>query len=150
MSNAKPIDILLVEDNPGDVDLMSEAFEDAHVANNLFVVEDGEEAISFLTRTGAYTEKPRPDIILLDLNLPKKNGHEVLAFIKTHDDLRRIPVIVLTSSEADKDIIKSYNLHANSFITKPVDLDKFLEVIKTLEDFWLRIVKLPNRTPEQR
>lgn len=144
MIMGKPIDILLVEDNPGDVDLTREAFEDAKVANNLFVAEDGEEAITFLKKEGKYQDTPTPDVILLDLNLPKKSGHEVLEFIKNSDGLKCIPVIILTSSEADEDILNSYNLHANSFITKPVDLEKFLDVVKTVEDFWLRIVKLPK------
>lgn len=145
MNLGKTIDILLVEDNPGDADLTREAFEDAKIANNLFVAEDGEEAIFFLKRVEGFKDAPIPDVILLDLNLPKKSGHEVLDFIKNDDDLRRIPVIILTSSEADIDILKSYNLHANSFITKPVDLEKFLDVVKTVEDFWLRVVKLPKQ-----
>lgn len=145
MNLGKTIDILLVEDNPGDADLTREAFEEAKIANNLFVAEDGEEAIFFLKRVEGFKDAPIPDVILLDLNLPKKSGHEVLDFIKNDDDLRRIPVIILTSSEADIDILKSYNLHANSFITKPVDLEKFLDVVKTVEDFWLRVVKLPKQ-----
>ncbi len=146
MIQGKPIDILLAEDNPGDVDLTREAFEEAKVANTLFVVEDGEDAMVFLKKEGVHKEKPTPDVILLDLNLPKRSGHDVLKFIKNDDKLKRIPVIILTSSEADEDILKSYNLHANSFITKPVDLKKFLEVVKTVEDFWLRIVKLPKNS----
>ena len=144
MNLGKAIDILLVEDNPGDADLTREAFEDAKIANNLFVAEDGEEALYFLKKTEGFKDVPTPDVILLDLNLPKVSGHEVLNFIKNNDSLRRIPVIILTSSETDIDILKSYNLHANSFITKPVDLEKFLDVVKTVEDFWLRVVKLPK------
>lgn len=144
MNLGKAIDILLVEDNPGDADLTREAFEDAKIANNLFVIEDGEDALAFLKKEGRHKTAPMPDVILLDLNLPKISGHEVLDFIKGDKELRRIPVIILTSSEADADILKSYNLHANSFVTKPVDLEKFLDVVKTVEDFWLRVVKLPR------
>lgn len=147
MKYGKPIDILLAEDNPGDVDLTKEAFEEAKVANNLYVVEDGEDAIAFLNKEKQHKDKPTPDVILLDLNLPKKSGHEVLGYIKDHQDLKRIPVIILTSSQADTDVLKSYNLHANSFVTKPVDLEKFLDVVRTVEDFWLRIVKLPKNNP---
>ncbi len=141
---AKPIDILLVEDNPGDVRLTQEALKEAKVRNDLYVVNDGVEAMAFLRKQGVYKGVPRPDMILLDLNLPKKNGHEVLAEIKSDDDLKRIPVVMLTISKAEEDIIKSYNLYANCFITKPVDLDQFLTVVKSIEDFWLTVVKLPN------
>lgn len=147
MKYGKPIDILLAEDNPGDVDLTKEAFEEAKVANNLYVVEDGEDAIAFLNKEKQHKDKPTPDVILLDLNLPKKSGHEVLGYIKDHQDLKRIPVIILTSSQADTDVLKSYDLHANSFVTKPVDLEKFLDVVRTVEDFWLRKVKLPKNNP---
>ena len=140
----KPIEILLVEDNPGDVRLTREALREAKVRNDLHVVKDGVEAIAFLRKQGAYKDVPRPDMILLDLNLPKKNGHEVLAEIKSDDKLKSIPVVMLTVSKDEADIIKSYNLHANCFITKPVDLDQFLIVVKSIEDFWLTIVKLPN------
>ncbi len=140
----RPIDILLVEDNPGDVRLTQEALKEAKVRNDLHVVSDGVEAIAFLRKEGVYKDVPRPDMILLDLNMPKKNGHEVLTEIKADDNLKRIPVVMLTVSKADEDIIKSYNLHANCFITKPVDLDQFLKVVKSIEDFWLTIVKLPN------
>ena len=140
----KPIDILLVEDNPGDVRLTQEALKEAKVANDLHVVKDGVEAIAFLHRQGAYADVPRPDMILLDLNLPKKNGHEVLTEIKADDNLKCIPVVMLTVSKDEQDIIKSYNLHANCFITKPVDLDQFLTVVKSIEEFWLTVVKLPN------
>ena len=141
---AKPIDILLVEDNPGDVRLTQEALKEAKVRNDLHVVNDGVEAMAFLRKQGVYKEVPSPDMILLDLNLPKKNGHEVLTEIKSDDDLKRIPVVMLTISKAEEDIIKSYNLYANCFITKPVDLDQFLTVVKSIEDFWLTVVKLPN------
>jgi len=140
----KPIDILLVEDNPGDVRLTQEALKEAKVRNDLHVVYDGVEAIAFLRKQGVYTDAPRPDMILLDLNLPKKSGHEVLTEIKSDDDLKRIPVVVLTVSKDEEDIVKSYNLHANCFINKPVDLNQFLNVVKSIEDFWLTVVKLPN------
>jgi CheY-like chemotaxis protein len=140
----KPIDILLVEDNPGDVRLTQEALKEARVRNDLHVVNDGVEAMAFLRKQGVYKDVPRPDMILLDLNLPKKSGHEVLTEIKSDDNLKRIPVVVLTVSKDEEDIVKSYNLYANCFITKPVDLDQFLTVVKSIEDFWLTIVKLPN------
>lgn len=139
----KPIEILLVEDNPGDVRLAQEVFKEAKVKNELHVVYDGVEALAFLRREGKYKDVSKPDIILLDLNLPKKSGHEVLAEIKADDDLKRIPVVVLTVSKDEEDIVKSYNLHANCFITKPVDLNQFLNVVKAIEDFWLTVVKLP-------
>lgn len=141
--NIVPIEILLVEDNPADIDLTKLAFKGAKVLNNVSVVMDGEEAISFLRREGQYAGAPRPDVILLDLNLPKKDGREVLADIKNDDSLRRIPVVVITSSEAEMDIIKTYDLHANCYITKPVNLDQFMEVVKSIQDFWLVVVKLP-------
>jgi chemotaxis family two-component system response regulator Rcp1 len=140
----EPIDILLVEDNPGDVRLTQEVLKESKVGNNLMVVSNGDEALAFLRKQGAYQSANRPGLILLDLNLPKKNGHEVLALIKADQDLRRIPVVVLTSSKAEQDILKTYNLHANCFITKPVDLDQFIAVVKSIEDFWLAIVVLPN------
>ena len=140
----KPIDILLVEDNPGDVRLTQEALKEAKVRNDLHVVRDGVAAMAFLRRQGVYKDVPRPDIILLDLNLPKKSGHEVLTEIKSDDNLKRIPVVILTVSKDEEDIVKSYNRHANCFITKPVDLDQFLIVVKSIEDFWLTIVKLPD------
>jgi chemotaxis family two-component system response regulator Rcp1 len=139
-----PIDILLVEDNPGDVRLTREALKDSKILNNLSHVADGEAAMAFLRRTGAYAAAPRPDLILLDLNLPKKDGREVLDEIKTDAGLKRIPVVILTVSSADEDILKTYNLHANCFITKPIDFDQFLKVVKSIEDFWLTIVKLPK------
>jgi CheY-like chemotaxis protein len=140
----KPINILLVEDNPGDVHLTKEALKDTKILNQLYVVEDGVEAMAFLRRQGKYAKAAvRPDLILLDLNLPKKDGREVLAEIKQDDDLKRIPVVVLTVSKAEEDIIKTYNLHANCYITKPVDLSQFMEVVNAIENFWFVIVKLP-------
>ncbi|KAF5415847.1 MAG: putative methanogenesis regulatory protein FilR2 [Candidatus Methanogaster sp.] len=138
------VEILLVEDNPGDVRLTQEVLKDGKVQNNMHVVKDGVDAISFLRQTGAYTGAPRPDIILLDLNLPRKDGREVLADIKADPDLKNIPVVVLTTSSAEQDIFRSYDLHANCYITKPVDLDQFIRVIRSIEDFWLTIVKLPR------
>ncbi len=137
------MEILLVDDNPADVRLTVEAFKEARARNHLHVAADGVEAMAFLRREGKYAQAVRPDVILLDLNLPKKDGREVLAEIKADDHLRRIPVVVLTTSEAEQDIVKAYGLHANCYITKPVDLDKFLTVMKSIEDFWLTIAKLP-------
>ena len=141
--NGKPIVILLVEDNPGDVRLIQEVLKEAKVKNDLHVVYDGGDALAFLRREGKYKDVPRPDMILLDLNLPKKSGHEVLADIKADENLKQIPVVILTVSKNDEDIIKSYNLHENCFITKPMDLNQFLNVVKAIEDFWFTIVKLP-------
>lgn len=143
-SSLQPIEILLVEDNPGDTRLAKEALKESKLINNLSVAEDGVEAMNFLHKTGKYLNVPRPDLIILDLNLPKKDGREVLAEIKNDDDLKRIPVVILTISKAEEDILKSYNLHANCFITKPLDLNQFIKVVKSIEDFWLTIVKLPN------
>ncbi len=142
MSN-EPIEILLVEDNPADARLTVEAFKEGKVSSNMTVVEDGVEAMSYLRQRGGYAEAPRPDIILLDLNLPRKHGREVLAEIKDDPNLRRIPAIILTTSRAEQDIITIYNLHGNCYITKPVDLDRFLEVVRSIEDFWLSTVNLP-------
>ena len=141
----RPIEILMVEDNPGDVRLTVEALKEGKIRNNFHTVEDGVEAMAFLRRQGPYADVPRPDLILLDLNLPKKNGQEVLAEIKDDAELRRIPVVILTVSQAEQDILKSYNLHANCYINKPVDLDQFLEVVKSIENFWLTVVMLPPR-----
>jgi two-component system, chemotaxis family, response regulator Rcp1 len=138
-----PIEILLVEDNPGDADLAREALENSKIRNTLHVVGDGEEAMAFLRQSGKYETAPRPDLILLDLNLPRKDGREVLAEIKSDEHLKRIPVVILTISKDEEDILRSYNLHANCFITKPIDLHQFLHVVKAIEDFWLTIVKLP-------
>jgi two-component system, chemotaxis family, response regulator Rcp1 len=142
----RPIEILLVEDNPGDVRLTIEALKDGKVTNNLRVAKDGEEALDCLFQRGNFHDCVKPDIILLDLNLPKKDGREVLKIIKTDAVLRQIPVVVLTTSKAEEDILKSYNYHANCYITKPIDMNEFLNVIRMTEDFWLTIVKLPTRT----
>jgi CheY-like chemotaxis protein len=139
----KPIEILLVEDNPGDVRLTKEALKEAKVINNLTVLKDGEEALAYLRRQGPYDKAARPHLILLDLNLPRKDGREVLAQIKAEDALKRIPVVVLTTSQDEQDVLKSYNLHANCYVTKPVDLDQFIRVVQSIEDFWLGIVVLP-------
>ena len=144
MENFKSIDIFLVEDNPGDARLAKEALKESKVKNRLHIVKDGMEATDFLFKRNKHKDAPRPDLIILDLNLPKKDGREVLAEIKDDDDLKRIPVVILTISKAEEDILKTYNLHANCYITKPLDLDKFIEVVKSIEDFWLTIVKLPN------
>ena len=140
----KPIEILLVEDNPGDVRLTEEALKENKVSNNLHIASDGVEAMAFLCREAVYSDAPRPDLILLDLNLPKKDGREVLAEIKSDKNLRQIPVVVLTTSQAEEDISKAYDLHANCYVTKPVDLEKFITVVRSIEDFWVTIVKLPS------
>ncbi len=137
------IEILLVEDNPGDVRLTQEVLRDGKLHNNLHVAEDGIEALEFLRRVGSYADAPRPDLVLLDLNLPKKDGREVLAEIKADSNLKRIPVVVLTTSKAEEDVFKAYDLHANCYITKPVDLDQFITVVRSIEEFWFTIVKLP-------
>jgi CheY-like chemotaxis protein len=143
--DGSPIEILLVEDNPGDVRLTQEALKEAKVCNHLSVADDGAKALDFLFKRGAYTKAPRPDLILLDLNLPKKDGREVLREIKSDASLRVIPVVVLTTSQAEEDVLKTYDLHVNCYITKPIDLTQFLNVVKAIEDFWLTIVKLPKR-----
>ncbi len=140
-----PVDILLVEDNPGDVRLTKEALKDAKVLNEIYVARDGVEAMQFVHREGSFANAPMPDLILLDLNLPRKDGREVLAEIKKDPKLQHIPVVVLTTSKADEDIIKTYNLHANAYITKPVDLNRFVEIMHALEQFWFTIVKLPPK-----
>lgn len=142
--NGKPAEILLVEDNPGDVRLTVEAFKEGKIKNNLSVAIDGVEAMAFLRKEGKYANATRPDLILLDLNLPKKDGREVLEEIKCDPDLKRIPVVILTTSEAERDIMKAYNLHANCYITKPVDLDQFVKIIKQIDKFWFMVVKLPT------
>lgn len=144
MDALKPVEILLVEDSPGDVRLTQECLREAKVKNNLQVVNDGVEALAFLRRQGNYAEAVRPDLVLLDLNLPKKDGREVLSEMKADDTLKSIPVVVLTISGSEEDILKSYNLHANCYIVKPIDLQQFLKVVKAIEDFWLTIVKLPQ------
>jgi chemotaxis family two-component system response regulator Rcp1 len=141
--NGRPIEILLVEDNPGDVRLTREALNEAKVRNSLSVAGDGVEALAFLRREGINSGAPRPDIVLLDLNLPRKDGRQVLAEVKADPELRRIPVVILTTSKAEEDILKTYDLHANCFITKPVDFDQFVKVVKSIEHFWLSIVTLP-------
>lgn len=145
LNTARPIEILLVEDNPGDVRLTREALKDAKVANTLHVVEDGVSAIDFLHRNPPFLEAPRPDLILLDLNLPRKNGREVLAEIKADSRFKAIPVVILTTSQAEEDVLRAYNLHANCYITKPVDFTQFTTIVKTIEDFWLTIVTLPPK-----
>ena len=142
--DAAPIEVLLVEDSPGDVRLTREAFKDAKVHLNLNVASDGAEAMEFLNREGKHAHAPRPDLILLDLNLPKKDGREVLEEVKVSPTLKSIPVVILTTSASDADILRSYRLHANCYITKPVSLDAFLEVVKSIDDFWLTVVKLPS------
>ena len=139
----RPVEILLVEDNPGDVRLTVEALKENKLHNNLHVVGDGEEAMAFLRRESEYADVPRPDLILLDLNMPKKDGRETLAEIKEDPDLKRIPVVILTTSQAEEDVLKTYDLHANCYVTKPVDLDQFIKVVKAIEAFWLTIVRLP-------
>ena len=137
------VEIVLVEDNPGDVRLTREALRDSKVQNNIHVVDDGVKAMQFLNREAPYQDVPRPDIILLDLNLPRRDGREVLADIKLSEDFRRIPVVILTTSDDEQDILKSYDLHANCFITKPVDFNRFITIVKSIESFWFSIVKLP-------
>ena len=139
----RPVEILLVEDNPGDERLTREALKEGKVYSNLHTVKDGVEAMEFLRRQGKYSSVPRPDIILLDLNLPRKDGREVLQEIKSDSSLKRIPVVVLTTSKAEEDVLRTYNLHANCYVTKPVDLEKFMVVVKTIDTFWLTVVTLP-------
>ncbi len=142
-NNVMPIQVLLVEDNPGDVELTRIALEDSKISVNLNVVEDGVEAMAFLRKEDKYADAPHPDIVLLDLNLPKKDGREVLAEIKTDDNFKRIPVVVLTTSQAEEDILRAYNLAANCYIAKPVDFDQFVRIVQSIENFWFAIVKLP-------
>jgi CheY-like chemotaxis protein len=138
-----PIEVLLVEDNPGDAELTRIALQDSKISINLNVVEDGVEAMAFLRKQDKYAKKPHPDIVLLDLNLPRKDGREVLAEIKSDKNLKRIPVVVLTTSQSEEDILKAYNLAANCYITKPVDFDQFVKIVQSIENFWFAIVKLP-------
>ncbi len=140
----KPIEIMLVEDNPGDVRLTMELLRESKIHNRISVVNDGIEAMAFLRKEAEFRGAPRPDLILLDLNMPRKDGREVLAEIKQDPDLKRIPVVVLTTSSAEQDIVRSYNHHANAYITKPVDLDQFAKVVRSIEEFWFTIVKLPR------
>jgi CheY-like chemotaxis protein len=140
----KPIDVLLVEDDPGDTLMIKEAFEDNKVRNRLSTVADGVEALAFLRRQGEYADAARPDLILLDLNLPRKDGRQVLEEIKDDPELRTIPVVVLTTSEAEEDILRSYSLHANAYVTKPVDFDRFIEVVRQIDEFFVEVVRLPQ------
>jgi len=140
------IQVLLVEDDPGDVLITREAFEENKVRNQLNVVNDGVKALAYLRREGGYADAPRPDLILLDLNLPKMGGHEVLEQIKSDADLQRIPVVVLTTSDAEEDVLRSYNLHANAYVTKPVDFERFLSVVRQIDDFFVSVVKLPRNS----
>jgi CheY-like chemotaxis protein len=146
MTALRPAEILLVEDNPGDARLTMEALREGRVRNNLYHVKDGVEAMAFLKREEPFAEAPMPDLILLDLNMPRKDGRDVLSEIRQDRRLELIPVVVLTTSEAEQDIVKSYKLHANCYVTKPVDLEKFLGIIRTIEDFWLTVVALPRRS----
>jgi CheY-like chemotaxis protein len=139
-----PIEVLLVEDDPGDVLLIREAFEDNKVANSLHVVADGVEALAFMRQEGVHAEAPRPDLVLLDLNLPRKDGREVLAEVKSDSALRTIPVVVLTTSQAEEDVLRSYDLHANAYVTKPVDFDRFIGVVRQIDQFFVSVVKLPS------
>jgi CheY-like chemotaxis protein len=141
---ASPIDVLLVEDDPGDELMTREAFEDNKIGNTLHVVRDGEEALDFLYRRGDHTDAPRPDLILLDLNLPKYDGRQVLEKIKSDPELAHIPVVVLTTSAAEEDILRSYKLHANAYVTKPVDLDQFIAAVRQIDDFFVQVVRLPR------
>ncbi len=143
--NVSPIEILLVEDSPADVRLTQEALKEEKIHNNLNVVNDGVEAMAYLRRQGKYAKAVRPDLVLLDLNLPKKDGREVLKEIKSDKELKMIPVVILTISKAEEDVIKTYNLHANCYIAKPIDLNQFSKVVKSIQDFWLTIVKLPPK-----
>jgi two-component system, chemotaxis family, response regulator Rcp1 len=143
--NLKPIEILLVEDNPGDIRLTLEAFKEGKCNNRIQVARDGEEAMQYLRKQGRHAESPRPDLILLDLNLPKRDGRSILQEIKTDPDLMRIPVVILTTSKAEEDILKTYNLHANCYITKPVEIEEFIVITRSIENFWLSIVSLPDR-----
>jgi CheY-like chemotaxis protein len=142
----RPVEILLVEDSPSDTELTLEALKEAKVRNHLSIVEDGVEAMQFLRREGRFAKVVRPDLIMLDLNLPRKDGREVLAEIKADERLKSIPIVVLTTSRAEQDVLRAYNLHANCYITKPVDFEQFLEVIRSIESFWLFVVTLPTRT----
>jgi CheY-like chemotaxis protein len=144
MPHSRPIEILLVEDNPGDARLTREALREGKIRNNLHHMKDGVEALAFLRREGIHANAPKPDLMLLDLNLPRKDGRQVLTEMKADARLCTIPVVVLTTSEAENDIVKSYELHANCYITKPVDLEKFIEIVRAIEDFWLAVVTLPT------
>ena len=148
-ASIKPIEILLVEDNPGDARLTLEGFKDARIRNNITVVEDGIEAMAYLRHQGPYADVALPDLVLLDLNMPKKDGREVLADMKADEALKHIPVLVFTISTAEKDILEAYHLQASAFITKPIDLDEFIRVVKSMKEFWLTVVKLPHDVRRQ-
>ncbi len=148
MPNTEPIEILMVEDNLGDARLAEEALKESKVNNNLYLVGDGVEAMQFLRQQAEYIDEPQPDLILLDLNLPRKDGREVLAEIKEDPRLRLIPVVVMTTSEAERDLLKTYDLHANAYVVKPIDFERFIEVVRAIEDFWFTIVKLPPKVED--
>lgn len=145
LENARPIEILLVEDDPGDVVIAQEALEQSKLVNNLHVATNGDEALAFLRRDGEYADAPKPDLVLLDLNLPRRDGREVLAEVKADPDLRRIPVVILTTSQAEEDIVRSYDLHANAYVTKPVDFAQFVHVVQQIDEFFFTVVSLPER-----
>ena len=144
-TESRQIEILLVEDNPGDARLTQEAMRAAKMTNVLHIVEDGEQAMEFLRRRSRFKDAPRPDLILLDLNLPKKDGRAVLAEVKTDPDLRRIPVVVLTTSRSEEEVMQAYDMHANAYVTKPVNLDQFMRIVALIDEFWLKVVTLPGR-----
>ena len=144
-NSTRSIEILLVEDNPGDARLTIEAMREAKMRNRMHVVEDGVEAMAFLRRQGSFGEAPRPDLILLDLNLPRKDGREVLAEVKADPDLKRIPVVILTTSRAEEDVLRAYDLHANCYVTKPVDLAQFMKIVSQIDEFWVKVVTLPRK-----
>ncbi|MFA6924621.1 MAG: response regulator [Bacteroidales bacterium] len=144
-TNSKSIDILIVEDNSGDARLIREVLKEGKIMNSLHIVKDGVEAMEFLYKKGKYENTPNPDLIILDLNLPRKDGREVLAEIKENNELKKIPIVIMTTSQAEEDILRSYNLHANCYITKPLDLNQFIKVVKSIEDFWFSVVKLPPK-----
>jgi CheY-like chemotaxis protein len=142
---SKPIEVLLVEDDPGDVLITEEAFKDYKIANNLTVVTNGEDAISYLRKQGQYADAPTPDLVLLDLNLPRRDGREVLREVKGDPGLRRIPIVVLTTSDAEEDVLASYDLHANAYVRKPVDFEQFVAAVRSIDDFFITVVRLPSR-----
>lgn len=144
--NLKAVDILVVEDNSGDARLIKEVLYDNKIFSSLYLAKDGVEAMDFLKNKGQFKNAPKPDLIILDLNLPRKDGREVLAEIKTDEELKHIPIVIMTISQAEEDILKSYNLHANCYITKPIDLNQFIKVVKSIEDFWFSVVKLPPKS----
>ena len=145
MRDPKPVEVLLIEDDPGDVLMTREAFDENKVANRLTVMSDGAAAMAYLRKEGEHADAPTPDLVLLDLNLPRMDGREVLAAMKSDDQLRRIPVVVLTTSEAEEDVLRSYALHANAYVTKPVDFERFIDVVRQIDDFFLSVVRLPSR-----